>query len=348
MSALCKTCLIFVFYKRFQAANCSYFVFYVDIDKEKLYHKNEVRKLITFMPPLYLDDFSLLYIGRWGHGEGANVVEHLHSANYELTVITRGKGKVYTGNVATDVQKGDVYISFPFDIHKIESDEDDPLGYDFITFTANSFRFSHDLSKLWSDNISPNARLIHNENILKIIDNMLSELDIENHMSYTFNTNDIKIPFQTELLSAMCNQLIIYLLRSLGNESGSKENVTQGNSELCRKLMNYIDSHIYTIKNLNEIADTLGYNYSYLSALFRKTTTTSLSYYFKAKRLEISRLLLTENKLSISQIAEKMNYSGIYSFSKSFKEHYGISPRQYLKQMSETQRQENANEKDDL
>ena len=47
-------------------------------------------------------------------------------------------------------------------------------------------------------------------------------------------------------------------------------------------------------------------------------------------------------------LAEKMNYSGIYSFSKSFKEHYGISPRQYLKQMSETQRQENANEKDDL
>lgn len=278
--------------------------------------------MITFEPPLYLDDCSVLYLGRWGFG-GANVEEHLHGGFYELTMITRGSGKIYTGNVPENVKKGDVYISFPFDIHKIESDENDPLGYDFISFTVNSFKFAKQLNKLWSDNIAPDMRVINDEKALVLIDAILSEFDGDKNEK----------PFSNELISALINQLIVFVLRGLSEKPASDTVINQGNSELCMRMMNYIDEHLYTMKSLDEISKALGYNYSYLSALFRKTTTTSLSYYYRAKRLETSRLFLAENKMSISQIAEIMNYSSVYAFSKSFKEHYGISPRQYLSQI---------------
>ena len=99
-------------------------------------------------------------------------------------------------------------------------------------------------------------------------------------------------------------------------------------------MMNYNHTNLYTLTNLNEMARDMGYNYSYLSALFRKATTVSLSYYYRVKRLETARLLLAENKKSISQVAELMNYSSIYAFSKSFREHYNVSPRKYLHQFT--------------
>lgn len=40
-----------------------------------------------------------------------------------------------------------------------------------------------------------------------------------------------------------------------------------------------------------------------------------------------ARLLLNEGKLNITKIAELLNYSSIYSFSKAFKEKYGVSPK---------------------
>lgn len=273
--------------------------------------------------PLYLEDISLLYLGR--SGIGINIKEHMHGGVYELSVITHGSGRMYTGNVPTQVKKGDVYVSFPFEIHKVESDKDNPLSYDFITFSVNSFRFADELNKVWSQNISPYSRVIHNEKVIDLIDCILSEFD-DNNINGS--------PFSNEMLSALCNQIIVYILRGLKSDSSETASINQSGSELCRKMMNYIDTHLYTISNLDEMAHAMGYNYSYLSALFRKTTTVSLSYYYRVKRLETARLLLAEDKKSISQVALLMNYSSIYAFSKSFKEHYGISPRQYLQQFS--------------
>jgi len=273
--------------------------------------------------PLYLDDISLIYLGR--SGLGASIEEHMHGGVYELSVVTKGSGRMYTGNVPTQVNKGDIYVSFPFEIHKVDSDKDSPLSYDFITLSVNSFRFAEELSKVWSQNISPYSRVIHNEKAIDLLDCILSEFDDDNK-----NSN----PFSNEMLSALCNQMIVYILRGMKVDSAEGTSINQSGSELCYKMMNYIDTHLYSLTSLNDMAKEMGYNYSYLSALFRKTTTLSLSYYYRVKRLETARLLLTENKKSISQVADLMNYSSVYAFSKSFKDHYGISPRKYLQQFS--------------
>ena len=277
--------------------------------------------VITFDPPLRLDDFTILFLGR--SGLNVSVIEHMHGGYYELTIVRKGSGKMYTGKVAQTVKQGDVYISFPFDVHKIDSNPDDPMLFDFITFSVNSFKFADRLNALWNNKISPDTRVMHSERVLNIIDSIIDE----------FDENDINSkPMSTEILSALCNQMIIHILRDLKSDGEIKAPISKSNSELCRKMMNYIDTNIYNIKSLYELSDALGYNYSYLSAVFKKATTLSLSVYYRAKRLETARLLISERNMSISKIAELLGYSSIYAFSKSFKEHYGISPREFLKQ----------------
>ena len=83
---------------------------------------------------------------------------------------------------------------------------------------------------------------------------------------------------------------------------------------------------------------TFTHNYSYLSSLFRKVTSGTLSDYYRNSRLETARLLILEDQLNISQIADLLHYSSIYTFSRAFKDQYGLSPEQYRKKVNAAER----------
>ena len=90
--------------------------------------------------------------------------------------------------------------------------------------------------------------------------------------------------------------------------------------------MNYIDTHIYSLCNLCELTEKFKYNYSYLSSLFKKTTNKTLAEYFRNRKLETAKALVIEKNKKIGEIAEMLNYSSTFAFSKAFKEKYGVSP----------------------
>ena len=87
--------------------------------------------------------------------------------------------------------------------------------------------------------------------------------------------------------------------------------------------------------NLNVLSKYFGYSYGYLSELFSKTTGEKLIDYYTTRRLEAATLLLKEDQLNIIEIAELLKYSSIYSFSRAFKNRFGISPNLYKKQLKQ-------------
>jgi AraC-like DNA-binding protein len=105
------------------------------------------------------------------------------------------------------------------------------------------------------------------------------------------------------------------------------------NEILCYSIMRYIDANIFHIKNFTDISNYFNYNYSYLSKVFKQTTKTTILDYLSSKKLEHAKFLIDEGKLSLTKIAETLNYASIYSFSKSFKYHFGISPSEYKKNL---------------
>ena len=125
----------------------------------------------------------------------------------------------------------------------------------------------------------------------------------------------------------MLRQIAVYTLRDF-RQGGQKTKLTKSRSEiLCYKIMNYIDSHLYSLKTLADLESLINYNLSYLSTLFKKTTGLTLNDYFRRKKLSTAKLLLKENKLKISEISALLGYSSVYSFSKAFKIEYGVPPK---------------------
>ena len=131
------------------------------------------------------------------------------------------------------------------------------------------------------------------------------------------------------LLSTPVKRSEIALTQALFLSAAHKTATVTRAEELCFRLMNYIDTHLYTMKNLNELSEITSYSYVYLSHLFTKVTSGKLSDYFRNRRLEAAKLLLNEGKLHVGEIAELLNFSNIYHFSRAFKDHYGVSPSKY-------------------
>ena len=51
--------------------------------------------------------------------------------------------------------------------------------------------------------------------------------------------------------------------------------------------------------------------------------------YIIKKRLELAKMLLEQNKLSITMISARVGYNNYSYFTKMFKKMYGMTPREY-------------------
>lgn len=271
--------------------------------------------------PLKFNDFYLFQIGRLYFAPSDFMHLHAHKDFFELTIITDGEGEVITNGTPTPVRRGDIYLSLPCDMHEIRSSKDAPMKYDFFSFRTENTAYLPLFEEI--------SRFLRVEDRV-FSDERISALVCDAIMEFTKDS-----PFSKELLYSIFTQIIVYIIRDFSSATPheKRRNASQSDA-ICYQIMNYIDTHIYTMKSLEELAPVMKYNYSYLSTLFKKTTGNTLLSYYYAKRLDVARILILENSLNISEIAEQLGYSSLYAFSRAFKEIYGASPKQYLKDNS--------------
>jgi two-component system response regulator YesN len=81
--------------------------------------------------------------------------------------------------------------------------------------------------------------------------------------------------------------------------------------------------------SLNDVAEILYLNPKYFSNLFKKETGVNFVEYVNSVRLDVARSLLRENKYSIGQVAYKVGFTDLRHFSKLFKEHSGVTPKDF-------------------
>jgi AraC-like DNA-binding protein len=90
--------------------------------------------------------------------------------------------------------------------------------------------------------------------------------------------------------------------------------------------------------NLSDyISDITHHDYSYISNLFSEVENTTIEKYFIAQKIERVKELLVYDELSLSEIADLLNYSSPAHLSAQFKKVTGLTPS-YFKQIKENKR----------
>lgn len=91
----------------------------------------------------------------------------------------------------------------------------------------------------------------------------------------------------------------------------------------------YMHENIEQHMQLEDLAQFMGYSMSYFSSVFKKATGESPLHYFNRQKMQLACHLLDTTTMQVNQICHKVGIDDCYYFSRLFKAHIGMSPKNY-------------------
>lgn len=106
----------------------------------------------------------------------------------------------------------------------------------------------------------------------------------------------------------------------------------KGYSPTVQQVINHIGLNLSEPHTLKSLAALCHITPSYLSALFRQETGTTLIDYINTQRVRRGAYLLETTNRSVAEIEEEMGILDVNYFAKVFKRTFGMTPTRYRRE----------------
>ena len=216
-----------------------------------------------------------------------------------LHYVAQGFGRFERDGQTYHLGPGDIFVIPPYLETYYEADVQNPWHYIWIGFTSEDA-----LPEVLSQPV------IRCAGVGAVFEDMLRCGKMENG--------------RTAFLCAK-----IWELFSLLMEQG------QGQEDYIKKALSVMNAEYGTGITVKDVADLLGLDRSYFSTMFRRTLGIPPQKYLMKLRLEKAAELMTVYGEKPSTAGSSVGYPDLYHFSKMFKAHFGLSPRNYQRQYLE-------------
>lgn len=236
--------------------------------------------------------------------------DHKIPNEYHLHFVLNGKGILIINNKTYHIKKNDIFLipkGYPVQYF---ADDKEPWEYVWVTFDGKMAENYLNHVHLDADNpviTSTIAVTIYIPFICNILDT--------NKLTYA---NEIRrVGYLYEILSTLIEA-----------QNAQSEQYDYSSETYVDYALQYIKSNYRDIK-VNDIANYIGINRSYLTAIFKKKLDVSPQKYLVSYRLQKAAKLLKSTDMSITEIASEVGYVDSISFSKMFKQEYNMSPKTF-------------------
>ena len=99
--------------------------------------------------------------------------------------------------------------------------------------------------------------------------------------------------------------------------------------KLVKESLAYIERHYQETMSVTDISRALGTSSSYLSRVFKESTGETIIRTINQKRIEKAKAYLGETDLKVYEVADILGFENVTYFSRFFKKHTGMSPKEY-------------------
>jgi two-component system response regulator YesN len=108
-------------------------------------------------------------------------------------------------------------------------------------------------------------------------------------------------------------------------------------SDILRKARAYIDDHSHRPEmTLSDVARHVSLSNNHFCTIFSQEMGQTFIEYLTQLRMDKSKVLLKTSKMRSSDIALEVGYNDAHYFSYLFKKNVGISPREFIREMSQS------------
>lgn len=141
-------------------------------------------------------------------------------------------------------------------------------------------------------------------------------------------------PFNLDLLNLRITNLIKWSRSGEKNEKLQPKvkelEITSLDEKLVEDATNYIEAHLSEVDlNVETLSSAMNMSRSYLYKRILSLTGHTPSEFIRLIRLRYAEQLLRKSQLSVSEITYKVGFPNTRSFTKFFKDMYGVLPSQY-------------------
>lgn len=252
---------------------------------------------------------------------GMNAPELSHTCMHLL--CTDGEGSFVFNERCYHIVKNDlVVIPYPVRVSNIAAYADMQ-----VEWFAADYKFLQNL--LPSNNYSIGGSITLNQNpVIKLTDEQAALLLSDFHRLR--DRMDVRhLLFYRELMGSLCLTMIYDIF-----EPHAQRDATDTHSDrtayIVKQLMALLSTGISrTERDVSYYAERLNVSPKYLSATIKRVTGHSVTSYIDRHTVPILKDYLGDERLSVTQIAERMNFASLSYFSRYCTKHLGQSPSEY-------------------
>jgi AraC-like DNA-binding protein len=245
---------------------------------------------------------------------------HSHSF-WQLLVPLSDEGYLLTGEEKHSALRGNVMLICPGVLHGVECDEEEPKFID-VKFAVTDDALEAELRALPDIITLPDF-----ESCLSKLEGALEEAIIGDGLS----GKAVNMFFSLFLVSLLRSyQGASTVAVSHGSIPGEGTDTYKG--VLVSALVRYISGNFDRIISLDDLSSLVHVSKATLNELFRENFGTTPIKYINELRMKKAMELLEQSDMSIGEISELVGFQSIHYFSRSFKEHEGVSPSEYRRE----------------
>ena len=231
-----------------------------------------------------------------------NFPPHLHQC-YEVIAILEGEMRITVDGRTFVLTPWDALLVFPNQIHSLESDHSRHI---LCIFTPKLVQAYH--TKV-ADKIPESNKFRPDPYLLNALEGLESASSVE----------------KKGILYSLCGQF---------DRAAAYESKPADNKSLLYQIFSFVEEKFGEDCSLSSLAETLGYDYSYLSRFFKRIVGVSFNTYVNHYRLSHACYLLESSTYPIVQCAYGSGYTSLRSFNRNFKAQFGVTPAQYRRDLT--------------
>ena len=203
-------------------------------------------------------------------------------------------------------------------------------GMEVEWFAADE-KYLHSL--LPSNNYSIGGSISLNQNPVIKLDDRQAAIMLEDFHRLRDRLDDRYLLFYREMMGSLCLTMIYDIF-----EFHARRDATDTHSDrtayIVRQLTDMLSTGISrTERDVSYYAQRLNVSTKYLSATVKRVTGHSVSSFIDRATVPILKKYLNDERLSLSQIADRMNFSSLSYFSRYCTKHLGQSPSDYRRSL---------------